>query len=90
MDGNIWINTALFQDSSVINPHNYNKFSYRFNYRTGLDKFIKHGKFSANSKFLAGLQMNRISLEKSDYKKKTVFIQLLKPCIDLTKMTSIT
>ena len=78
MNGNIWLNTALFQDSSMTDPQNYNPFSYRFNYRTGLDKFIKHGKLSANSKFLAGLHTNKVSLEKSDYKKKNRFYTAFK------------
>ena len=78
---------STFQESSLTDPQNYNPFSYRFNYRTGLDKFIKHGKLSANTRFLAGLHMNKVGLEKSDYRKKNRFYTTFKACTDQTKVT---
>ena len=70
LEGNLWINTGIFQDSNITDLNEYNPISYRLKYKTGLDKYIKHGKISLNTSFLAGLHTNQIGFEKSDYKKK--------------------
>ena len=51
----------------------YNPFSYRFNYNTGLDKFSKHTDITLHSRLLDGLNLNKIKLKKYDYSKKNIF-----------------
>ena len=87
LEGNLWINTGIFQDSNITDLNEHNPISYRLKYKTGLDKYIKHGKISLNTGFLAGLHTNQIGFEKSDYKKKTVSILLLKACTGHNKRT---
>jgi aminopeptidase N len=78
MNGNVWLNTGFLQDSSISSPEGYNDFSYRFNYRTGLDKFSKHTTFKLHSSFLDGLSSQELGLEKYDYKKENRFYAAFK------------
>ena len=67
---NLWINTGLIRDSLFSNDKNYNSFSFRLSYKTGLDKIMKNGNFILKTKFLDGLHSHQLGLEKYDYKKK--------------------
>lgn len=77
INGNIWLNTALFQDSDLAD-NKFNPISYQFNYKTGLDKYSKHAKVNVHTRLLDGLSLNKIELEKSDYKKKNRFYTAFK------------
>lgn len=73
INAGFWMNTGISQDSSLTNLDQYNPFSYRINYETGLDKYSKHSKLKAHSRYLAGLQLNSLRLEKQDRKKNNLF-----------------
>jgi aminopeptidase N len=75
LDANIWLNTAFLQDYNYYDyyQNEYNPFSYRFNYNTGLDKFSKHTDITLHSRLLDGLNLNKIKLKKYDYSKKNMF-----------------
>ena len=71
INSTIWVNTGLLQkelDNTIANE--YNAFSYRFNYKTGLDKWSKNTSITLHSRFLDGLNLNKLHVEKSDYSKK--------------------
>ena len=75
VDASVWLNTALLQDYNYYDyyQNEYNPFSYRFNYNTGLDKFSKHTDITLHSRILGGLNLNKIKLKKYDYSKKNMF-----------------
>lgn len=75
IDANIWLNTGILQDYQYYDSYKneYNPFSYRFNYNTGLDKFSKHTDMTLHSRMLDGLNLNKIQLKKYDYSKKNLF-----------------
>jgi len=75
LDANIWLNTSFLQDYNYYDDYQneYNPFSYRFNYNTGLDKFSKYTDITLHSRLLDGLNMNKIKLKKYDYSKKNMF-----------------
>ena len=75
VDANVWLNTAYLQDYNYYDDYQneYNPFSYRFNYNTGLDKFSKHTDITLHSRLLDGLNLNKIKLKKYDYSKKNMF-----------------
>ncbi len=75
IDANIWLNTGILQDYQYYDSYKneYNPFSYRFNYNTGLDKFSKHTDMTLHSCMLDGLNLNKIQLKKYDYSKKNLF-----------------
>ena len=71
IDGNFWLNSGIYKDEDL--DDNYDPVSYRFNYKTGLDKISKHLSISAHSRYLDGLSLNKLYLEKFDYKKDNLF-----------------
>ena len=75
VDASVWLNTAFLQDYNYYDNYQneYNPFSYRFNYNTGLDKFSKHTDITLHSRLLDGLNLNKIKLKKYDYSKKNMF-----------------
>ena len=75
VDASFWLNTAFHQDYNYYDyyQNEYNPFSYRFNYNTGLDKFSKHTDITLHSRLLDGLNLNKIKLKKYDYSKKNMF-----------------
>ena len=75
VDASIWLNTAFLQDYDYNDyyQNEYNPFSYRFNYNTGLDKFSKYTDITLHSRLLDGLNLNKIKLKKYDYSKKNIF-----------------
>ena len=75
VDASIWLNTAFLQDYNYYDDYQneYNPFSYRFNYNTGLDKFSKYTDITLHSRLLDGLNLNKIKLKKYDYSKKNIF-----------------
>ena len=75
VDASVWLNTAFLQDYNYNDyyQNEYNPFSYRFNYNTGLDKFSKHTDITLHSRLLDGLNLNKIKLKKYDYSKKNMF-----------------
>ncbi|MBL6663606.1 MAG: M1 family peptidase [Flavobacteriales bacterium] len=75
VDANVWLNTAFLQDYNYYDyyQNEYNPFSYRFNYNTGLDKFSKHTDITLHSRLLDGLNLNKIKMKKYDYSKKNMF-----------------
>ena len=75
VDASVWLNTAFLQDYNYYDyyQNEYNPFSYRFNYNTGLDKFSKHTDITLHSRLLDGLNLNKIKLKKYDYSKKNMF-----------------
>jgi aminopeptidase N len=70
IDGNIWLNSGISLDSL---GSNYDPISYRFNYKTGLDKFSKNLSIKLHSRYLDGLALNKFELQKYDYRKKNFF-----------------
>ena len=79
INANIWLNTGLLQsDKFEQKESEYNPVSYRLNYTTGLDKFSKHSNITLHSRLLDGLNLNEISVDKSDYSKKNFFYATFK------------
>ena len=75
IDGNVWLNTGFSQNYQYYDDYKseYNPFSYRLNYNTGLDKFSKYTDLTLHSRMLDGLNLNKIQLRKYDYSKKNLF-----------------
>jgi aminopeptidase N len=67
-DASVWFNTGTMQKDSILNPNDYDYYSYRLDYNTNLDKISLHSRLKLKSQFLAGLHTNKISIEKSDSK----------------------
>ena len=85
VDASIWLNTAFLQDYNYYDDYQneYNPFSYRFNYNTGLDKFSKYTDITLHSRLLDGLNLNKIKLKKYDYSKKNMFYASFKSMYEL-------
>ena len=64
IDATFWFNTGALQKDSIINPNNYDYYSYRFNYNTNLDNISLNSRLKIESRLLAGLHTN-----KNKYKK---------------------
>ncbi|MFI5151023.1 MAG: M1 family metallopeptidase [Bacteroidia bacterium] len=74
-DANIWLNTLLIQQPL---PPGSEKLkadfvSYRFNYRTSTDKFVKRSAISFSSRFLDGLAANTAGFDFRDKSGKTLW-----------------
>ncbi|HXC04332.1 MAG TPA: M1 family aminopeptidase, partial [Bacteroidia bacterium] len=72
-DANVWLNTLLFQQPL---PPGSDKIkvdfiSYRLNYKTATDKFVKRSDFIFSSRFLDGLVSNTFGFEFRDKSQKT-------------------
>lgn len=71
-DANFWINTGMGQSypQSPFENNNYDTYSFRLNYKTGIHKFLKKGHFLFSAKSLDGLKSVSSGLEKWDTKDK--------------------
>jgi aminopeptidase N len=66
IDATVWFNTGALQKDSIKNPNDYDYYSYRLDYNTHLDNITLNSRLKVKSQFLAGLYINKISIEKSD------------------------
>jgi len=67
---NIWYNSGFFQNENLKYDNNFDKYSYRFIYNTNLDNISLNSRINIITEFVAGLHKNKISLDKSDIKRK--------------------
>ena len=67
-DATAWLNTGTLQKDSILNPNNYDHYSYRLTYNTNLDNITLNSRIELTSQFIAGLYTNKLSLKKSDSK----------------------
>jgi aminopeptidase N len=67
-DATAWLNTGALQKDSILNPNNYDHYSYRLTYNTNLDNITLNSRIELKSQFIAGLYTNKLSLKKSDSK----------------------
>ena len=74
-DGNFWINSGLLQgnvDSSV-SKNKFNQISYRLNYKTPIDGFMKYASINASARHLDGLNLYVLGIEKHDKNNRNKF-----------------
>ena len=64
-DATLWMNSGIKQEQTTNGYSDFDDLSYRFNYNTNLDKISLKSRIYINSSYIAGLQSNNISLEKS-------------------------
>lgn len=74
-DGNIWFNTGIGQNYLDTTTENHSKdlydnVSFRFNYRTSTDKFMKGSSFYFSAKALDGLNGYTVGFDRMDIKGK--------------------
>ncbi|MCH7535764.1 MAG: M1 family peptidase, partial [Bacteroidetes bacterium] len=74
-DFNIWYNLGVLQqvDETVVSPNDYDKISFRFNYKTGMDKCSRNLSYSMGAKFLDGLNSYDIKLTKKNLNKTNAY-----------------
>jgi hypothetical protein len=84
-DANVWFNTALLQQPLPAGAE-INKFdlvSFRFNYKTATDKFLKRSDIFLSTRFLDGLMNYSLGFEFKDKSQKTqwyvFFKSMLRP-----------
>ncbi|MBI3502574.1 MAG: M1 family metallopeptidase [Bacteroidetes bacterium] len=67
-DANFWINSGLAQGKvdSTISRNAFNNVSYRLNYKTSTDKFVKNSSVNISIKHLDGLNAYSAGFEKRD------------------------
>ena len=68
IDATVWFNTGTLQKDSILNPNDYDYYSYRLAYNTNLDNITLNSRLKIKSQFIAGLYTNKISIKKSDGK----------------------
>ena len=68
IDATVWFNTGTLQKDSILNPNDYDYYSYRLAYNTNLDNITLNSRLKIKSQFIAGLYTNKISIKKSDSK----------------------
>ena len=82
-DATVWMNSGIKQDQTTENYSDFDDLSYRFSYQTNLDQISLKSKINFNSSYIAGLQSNKISLEKSsdngDNKLSVSILSLFRP-----------
>ena len=82
-DATVWMNSGIKQDQTTENYSEFDDLSYRLRYQTNLDQISLKSKINFNSSYIAGLQSNKISLEKSsdngDNKLSVSFLSLFRP-----------
>ena len=69
-DINFWLNTGQLQDENIINKENYDLYSYKMNYNTNLDNYMKYARIKLSTNFIAGLYSNQMSFSKYTLDKK--------------------
>jgi aminopeptidase N len=67
-DANLWINSGLVQGNfdTTVSKSNFNNMSFRLNYKTATDRFIKNSSVNFSAKYLDGLNAYTAGLEKHD------------------------
>lgn len=67
-DANIWINSGLGQRDvdTNIGRNDFNSMSYRLNYKTATDRFVKYSAVNFSAKYLDGLNAYTAGFEKRD------------------------
>jgi aminopeptidase N len=74
-DANVWLNTGIgqnFLDTAIERSAKdlYDNISFRFNYRTSTDKFMKGSSFYFSAKALDGLNAYLVGFDRKDIKGK--------------------
>ena len=71
-DANFWINTGILQNypNNLNQINNFNTFSFRLNYKTGIHKFLKKGHVLFSARYLDGLSSISSGIEKWDRNDK--------------------
>ena len=64
IDATVWFNTGTLQKDSILNPNDYDYYSYRLAYNTNLDNITLNSRLKIKSQFIAGLYTNKISIKK--------------------------
>tara|TARA_B100000902_G_C27322387_1_gene925598 strand:- start:459 stop:3644 length:3186 start_codon:yes stop_codon:yes gene_type:complete len=78
LDATVWLNTGFMQKDSILNQNKYDKYSYNIKYNTNIDQIALNTRLKVNTRFLAGLYSNSLTLEKKDNKKQNkISIKLL-------------
>ena len=75
-DANIWYNTGLLQNINYndnINKDKHDTYSFRLNYRTGINKIMKKSNLYFSAKYLDGLESFHIGIDKEDRSGKNLF-----------------
>ena len=62
-DFNFWVNSGQLQTEDLTNKENYDLYSYKLNYNTNLDNYMKYARIGL-SDFIAGLHTNKMSFSK--------------------------
>ena len=70
-DFNFWVNSGQLQDEDLTNKENYDLYSYKLNYNTNLDNYMKYARIGLKSDFIAGLRTNKMSFSKYTLDKKS-------------------
>jgi aminopeptidase N len=67
-DANLWINSGLGQGSidSTVSRNGFNSMSFRLNYKTATDQFVKYSSVNLSAKYLDGLNAYTAGFEKRD------------------------
>lgn len=71
-DLNVWFNTGLGQNylDSLTEKNKYDNISFRINYRTATEKFMKGSAFNFSAKALDGLNAYTVGFDRKDIKGK--------------------
>lgn len=82
-DANIWINSGFGQGKtdSSIGKNDFNSMSFRFNYKTATDNFIKYSSVNFSAKYLDGLNAYMAGFEKRDKNNQNKFYGSFKSMI---------
>jgi hypothetical protein len=67
-DATVWFNTGIFQNylDSTVEKNKYDNISFRLNYKTATDKFMKGSSFMFSAKALDGLNAYLIGFDRKD------------------------
>ena len=65
-----FFNSGQLQDEDLTNKENYDLYSYKLNYNTNLDNYMKYARIKLKSDFIAGLHTNKMSFSKYTLDKK--------------------
>jgi aminopeptidase N len=79
-DANFWINSGLAQGKidSTVSCNAFNNISYRLNYKTSTDKFVKNSSVNLSLKHLDGLDAYSAGFEKKSKDNKNILYGFLK------------
>lgn len=86
-DATVWLNTGLAQNlhPEFVNDDNVNNefddFSYRFNYRNGIERLSKNTYYDLHASKMAGLEIYKVGLDKTANNGKTKLYTFFKSMI---------